>query len=171
MRRLKSKDKAALAYLYDRYGAALFGIISRIIKNEDIGQEVLQDTFLRIWDRIDQYDPAKGRLFTWMLNVARNQAIDRTRSKEFTKTSKTEDLENVVSTVESNVTSDQRADTLGLTELLNRLSDEHRFVVTYLYLKGYTQRELAKEFNIPLGTVKTRLRMAMMELRTQLKAN
>lgn len=160
-----------LGYLYDRYAGALFGIISRIIKDENVAQEVLQDVFLKIWDRIDQYDPAKGRLFTWMLNVARNQAIDKTRSKEFTSSSKTNDLESVVSRLESSMTSDQNTDTIGLTEVLNKLSEEHKFVVTYLYLKGYTQRELAKEFDIPLGTVKTRLRMAMMELRMQLKVN
>ncbi|MEJ0031718.1 MAG: sigma-70 family RNA polymerase sigma factor [Bacteroidota bacterium] len=72
-------------YLYDHYSAALYGVISRIIINEDVAEEVLQDVFLRIWDRIDNYDASKGRLFTWMLNIARNLAIDKTRSKEISK--------------------------------------------------------------------------------------
>ncbi len=162
------RDKAALSYLYDRYSAALNGVVSRIIRNEDIAAEVLQDVFLKIWDRIDQYDPSKGRLFTWMLNLARNQAIDKTRSREMSNEKKTDDLDSIVSTVESQNSSYQDIDAIGLKEVLNALPEEQKFVVTYLYLKGYTQSELAKEFNIPLGTVKTRLRMAMIELRTQL---
>lgn len=167
--RLKAKDAASLGYLYDHYSAALYGIISRIIKNEDVAEEVLQDVFLKIWDKIDQYDATKGRLFTWMLNLARNQAIDKTRSKEISKDKKTTDINSFVSTVEGGDISHQSVDFIGLMDVLKELSDDHRFVVTHLYLKGYTQSELAEEFNIPLGTVKTRARMAMIELRTRLK--
>jgi RNA polymerase sigma-70 factor (ECF subfamily) len=169
--RLKSGDRSALAYLYDHYTAALNGVVSRIIVNQNIAEEVLQDVFLKIWDRIDQYDASKGRLFTWMLNLARNQAIDKSRSREIANSNKTNPIENIVSKAESQEASDQKIDAIGLTDVLNQLSEEHKFVVTYLYLKGYTQRELAKEFEIPLGTVKTRLRMAMIELRAQLKVN
>jgi RNA polymerase sigma-70 factor (ECF subfamily) len=157
--------------LYDHYSAALYGVISRIIKNEGIAEEVLQDVFLKIWDRIDQYDQAKGRLFTWMLNLARNQAIDKTRSREMGNDKKTNDIDSIVSIVESQNSNQQSVDAIGLKEVLNTLPEDQKFVVTYLYLKGYTQSELAKEFDIPLGTVKTRLRMAMIELRTQLKVN
>jgi len=166
--RLNAKDKSSLEYLYDHYSAAIYGVVSRIIKNEGIAEEVLQDVFLKIWNRIDQYDAAKGRLFTWMVNLARNQAIDRTRSREMSNEKKTKDLDDVVSTIENRNSSQQSVDAIGLSEVLNKLPDEQKFVVVYLYLKGYTQSELAKEFDIPLGTVKTRLRMAMIELRTQL---
>lgn len=157
--------------MYDHYSAALFGVVSRIIKSEDIAEEILQDVFLKIWDRIGQYDASKGRLFTWMLNLARNQAIDKTRSREMSNDKKTDDIDSFVSIVESQSSNRQSEDTIGLKEVLNSLSEEQKFVVTYLYLKGYTQSELAKEFDIPLGTVKTRLRMAMIELRTRLKVN
>src|SRR4051812_8907071 len=86
---LKSRNKSSLDYLYDHYSSALYGVISRVLRNEDVAEEVLQDAFLRIWDRIENYDPAKGRLFTWMLNIARNLAIDKTRSKEISKDRKT----------------------------------------------------------------------------------
>jgi len=165
---LKSKNSASLDYLYDHYASALYGIISRIINNEDVAEEVLQDVFLKVWDRIDQYDPDKGRLFTWMLNIARNQAIDKTRSREISKSNKTTPIDHLVSTIEERGSSIQNVDAIGLTEVLNKLSQEQKFVVTHLYLKGYTQSELAKEFDIPLGTIKTRLRMAMIELRNQL---
>ena len=95
MKRLQAKDKSALEHLYDNYSGALYGVIFRVIKNEDIAEEVLQDVFLKIWDRFDQYDSAKGKLFTWMLNIARNQAIDKTRSKEISKDQKTRGIEKV----------------------------------------------------------------------------
>lgn len=103
-----------------------------------------------------------------MLNLARNQAIDKSRSREISKSKKTITIDPLVSTIEEKGSSKQYVDAIGLTEVLNKLSDEQKFVVTHLYLKGYTQSELAEEFDIPLGTVKTRLRMAMIELRVQL---
>ena len=156
-------------YLYDHYSSALYGVISRIINNEDVAEEVLQDVFLRIWDRIDNYDVAKGRLFTWMLNIARNLAIDKTRSKEISKDRKTDDIDDLVNRIDRKQQAEQNVETIGLKEVLGRLSEDQKFVVEYLYLKGYTQSELADEFNIPLGTVKTRLRLAMIELRTILE--
>jgi RNA polymerase sigma-70 factor (ECF subfamily) len=165
---LKNKDTKALDYLYDHYAAALYGSVVRIVKNEDIASEVLQDVFLKIWERIGSYDPGKGRLFTWMINVARNHAIDKTRSREVIKSRKTDDIDLLVHKIDRTETGETHTDTIGLTEVLNRLTPDQRFVVDYLYLKGYTHTELAEEFNIPLGTVKTRLRAAMMELRSLL---
>lgn len=169
VRGLVSKDQEALSYLYDHYSGALLGVISRIIQDGDVAEEVLQDVFLKIWDRIERYDASKGRLFTWMLNIARNQAIDKTRSKEISKGKKTDDLDNFVNRFDQQEFGEASVDAIGLTEVLNRLPEDQRFVVEYLYLQGYTQSELAEEFNIPLGTVKTRLRMAMVELRSILK--
>lgn len=171
IKRLKSKDRSALSYLYDHYSGALFGVISRIIKNEDVAEEILQDVFLKVWHRIDSYDSLKGRLFTWMLNIARNQAIDKTRSGEFTKEKKTNTIEDYVTTPEGKDSNQQSVDAIGLAEVLDKLPEEQKFIVTQLYLKGYTHSEVAEEFNIPLGTVKTRLRLAMIALRTELKVN
>lgn len=143
----------------------MFGVISRIITNEDIAEEILHDAFLRIWDRIDSYDASKGRLFTWMLNIARNLAIDKTRSKEISKDRKTDDISDLVNRIDRKEQAEQNVDAIGLKEMLSKLPDDQAFVVEYLYLKGYTQSELADDFNIPLGTVKTRLRLGMIELR------
>jgi RNA polymerase sigma-70 factor (ECF subfamily) len=143
----------------------------RIVKKEEVAQEVLQDVFLKIWDKFGSYDAAKGRLFTWMVNVARNQAIDKTRSKEIVKEQKTGGIENVVSRIDRTDFTEQLIEVIGVRDILKNLPEEQRFVVEYLYLKGYSQSELAEEFNIPLGTVKTRLRLAMQQLRTSLGVN
>ncbi len=140
-------------------------MISRIISHEDIAEEVLQDAFLKIWNKIDTYDASKGRLFTWMLNVTRNLAIDRARSKEISQNRKTNDIDLLVGKVNRAQQVETAVEGIGVRELLDRLPEEQKFVVEYLYLRGYTQSELAEESGIPLGTVKTRLRMAMMDLR------
>jgi RNA polymerase sigma-70 factor (ECF subfamily) len=137
-----------------------------VVKQNDVAEEVLQDAFLKIWDKIQAYNPEKGRLFTWMLNVTRNLAIDRNRSKEINKESKTDSLENFVGNSETSETLEQSTDTIGLPESLIQLPAEQRFVVEHLYLKGFTQSELADEFDIPLGSIITRLRLAMVQLRS-----
>jgi RNA polymerase sigma factor (sigma-70 family) len=166
--RLRSKDRSALDYLYDHYSGALYGVIFRIVKKEEIAEEVLQDVFLKIWTRFDNYDDQKGKLFTWLVNIARNQAIDKTRSREMSKEQKTSGIENVVSRIDSKDYIEQQIEGIGVKDILKNLSEDQRFVVDHLYFKGYTQSELAEEFDIPLGTVKTRLRLAMQQLRTTL---
>jgi len=168
---LRSHDRSILEYLYDHYSGALYSVVLRVIKNEDIAQEVLQDSFLKIWDKIDTYDATKGRLFTWMLNVTRNLAIDKTRSKEMSKGRKTDDIDLLVNRIDNQEHSELQVETIGLKEVLQKLPNDQKFVVEHLYLKGYTQSELSEEFNIPLGTVKTRTRLALIELRSILKVN
>jgi RNA polymerase sigma factor (sigma-70 family) len=163
---LKRKDQSALDYLYDHYSGAIYGVIFRILKKEEIAEEVLQDVFLKIWDKIESYDTTKGKLFTWMINIARNQAIDKTRSKESSKGRKTDDIDYLVNKIDIQENSQLAVDAIGLKEVLMKLPEDQQFIVNQLYLKGYTQSEVAEEFNIPLGTVKTRLRLAMIELRS-----
>jgi RNA polymerase sigma-70 factor (ECF subfamily) len=162
---LRRKDKAALSYLYDHYADALLGVISRIVQDQDVAEEVLQDAFMRYWEKIDQYDPGKGRLFTWMMRVARNLALDKLRSKGMRQQSKSDSISDNVYTLDKSQHTESSVDAIGLENVMNELSEEQRFVVEQLYLRGYTQSEVAEEFNIPLGTVKTRLRSAMVKLR------
>jgi RNA polymerase sigma-70 factor (ECF subfamily) len=143
-------------------------VVSRVIQKEEVAEEVLQDCFLKIWDKIESYDPAKGKLFTWMLNLTRNLAIDKTRSKEIHIDGKTLRVDNLVSNIESSQFVESNVEGIGLNEVLKSLSQEQYFVIEHLYFKGYTQAELGKEFNIPLGTVKTRLRLAMQKLKQTL---
>jgi RNA polymerase sigma factor (sigma-70 family) len=146
----------------------LLGVIFRIVRHETIAEEILQDVFVKIWDKIGGYDSDKGKLFTWMLNIARNQAIDKTRSKEISKEKKTGTIDNVVSRIDNQEYIEQRVDGIGVKDILIPLPKEQKFIVEKLYFEGYSQSEVAEEFNIPLGTVKTRLRLAMQQLRSTL---
>ncbi len=143
----------------------------RIVQHEKAAEEVLQDTFIKIWDNIESYDAKKGRLFTWMLNIARNLAIDKTRSKEFSHNRKTDSINTSVPIVSSDMQVEQQIRDHGLINLLQHLSPEQKIIVHLIYFKGYTHSEVAKEFDIPLGTVKTRLRAALIKLRKILNIN
>ncbi|UII22730.1 RNA polymerase sigma factor [Fulvivirga ligni] len=165
---LKRKDETAMEYLYNNYSQALYGIILRIVTDEKVAEEVTQDAFIKIWDKIDAYDATKGRLFTWMLNLSRNLAIDKLRSKEIKRVQKTDELSNSVYDVERQNLIHQDIDGIGVKKFLDKLRDEERLIVELIYFKGYTQSEVSKEKDIPLGTVKTRLRMALINLRKEL---
>ncbi|SFH40918.1 RNA polymerase sigma-70 factor, ECF subfamily [Pedobacter insulae] len=151
--------------LYDMYSGALLGVISRIVIHTEIAEDLLQETFVKIWNSASSYDSSKGRLFTWMMNVARNLSIDKLRSKDFKNAAKNQDIENNVDFIDEQKRVTFNADTLGLKELVTKLKPEFKNVLDMIYFKGYTHVEAAEELNLPLGTVKTRIRMAILELR------
>lgn len=163
--KLKNRDTIAIRAIYDMYSAALFGVISRLVPNTEIAEDILQETFIKIWGAADSYDSSKGRLFTWMMNIARNLAIDKVRSKDFKNASKNQDIENNVDFIDTQIESNFNADLLGLKDIVDTLKPEFNHVLNMVYFKGYTHVETAEELNLPLGTVKTRLRMAILELR------
>ncbi|MDB5272045.1 MAG: polymerase, sigma-24 subunit, subfamily [Chitinophagaceae bacterium] len=160
-----SKDKKGFDILYNNYSSSLYGVIHLIVKKEEYSEEILQDTFLKIWKKIDDYDASKGRFFTWMLNIARNMAIDKLRSKEFKAGNKTDDISSYVDIGDTGYADKHNMDHIGVKDVLNKLPEEHRFLIQKMYFEGYSQSEIAEEFDIPLGTVKTRVRTAMSKLR------
>lgn len=166
---LKQKDMKAFEALYDNYSAALFGVVSRIVNSEELAQDILQESFIKIWKSIEGYDPSKGRLFTWMLNIARNTAIDTVRSKQYRQEGQIRSIEDSVYSVNKQSKINTPVDHIGVKEALPQLSEEHRLVLDMLYFGGYTQEEAAKELNLPLGTLKTRARAAIRHLRDILK--
>ena len=162
---LQQRNEKAYTYLYDNYSGALYGIIHSIISESETANDVLQEVFINVWTKIESYDPAKGRLFTWMLNIARNAAIDKIRSKGFRDSQKNQPIsENVdlnVGPASYAVISD-----VGLRKMISKLKEEQRTLLDLSYFKGYTHEEIAKAMNMPLGTVKTRIRSALIQLRT-----
>lgn len=161
---LRQKENQAFSYLYDHYAGALQGIIRQIVDDTELVNDVLQETFVNIWKRIDTYDEGKGRLFTWMLNIARNAAIDKTRSKGFQQSQRQIPLDGVVlqPSVRAGI------DDYGLKKLILKLKDEQRLLIDLSYFQGYTHEQIATALHIPLGTVKTRIRSALTQLRALL---
>lgn len=160
--RLQAQDPNVIGDLYDAYSGALYGIVLRIVQAPELAQQVIQDTFVKVWRNSASYDSSKGRLFTWLANIARNTAIDVTRTAHFQKSRKTDSIETLV---HSPGGPSINPDHIGIREAVGRLEDKYRVLVDLLYFQGYTQEEAAEETGIPLGTVKTRLRYAINELR------
>ena len=166
---LKSGVANAMAILYQNYSAAIYGVILRIVQSEEAAEDVLQEAFIKIWKNIEKYDPAKGRLFTWLVNIARNTAIDSLRVKDYTIKSQIRSLDNSVRTVNRQHKVYTPTDHIGLKEIINKLKPDYKILIDKLYFEGYTQEEAARELNIPLGTVKTRIRAAINVLREIVK--
>lgn len=164
---LKDRDNRAFNYLYDNYSAALYGIILPIVQEAEVANDILQEVFLNIWRKIETYDPTKGRLFTWMLNIARNASIDTLRSRSFQNSRKNQPLGDNVNV--GRYVQTQNVDNIGLKKILENLKDEQRTLVELAYFKGYTHEEIAAIEGIPLGTVKTRIRAALIQLRNYLQ--
>lgn len=165
IRALRGREKIAIEALYDMYSSSLNGIIFRIVQHEEIAEDLLQETFVKIWNSFPSYDSAKGRLFTWMVNIARNLSIDKVRSKDFRNNSKNQDLDNTVNFVDEQQSISLNPETLGVKELITKLKPEQKVILDLIYFKGYTHVEASEELGLPLGTVKTRLRMAIITLR------
>ncbi len=160
---LKQRQEEAFSYLYDHYSGALYSIILNIVPDKDLANDVLQEVFIKIWRQIESYDNTKGRLFTWMLNVARNASIDTVRSKGFQKNQQSRELtENVYHLGGS---TQLNTDKIGLKKLVNNLKEDYRVLIELSYFQGYTQDEISKMLQIPLGTVKTRMRSALTQLK------
>lgn len=147
------------------YSSALYGVISRIITHTELAEDVLQETFVKIWQSAEHYDTSKGRLFTWMMNIARNLSIDKLRSKDFKNSLKNQDIENNVSFVDEQNKVTFNPDVLGVKQLVENLKPDLQAVLDLVYYKGYTHVEAAEKLDLPLGTVKTRIRLAIIELR------
>ena len=142
-------------------------MIVRIIYDEDTAQDVLQEAFVKIWTNIGQYDATKGRIYTWMLNICRNSAIDKLRSRGEIMKSKIHKDGDAVDSIAQTRKTEQQTDTIGLRSMVANLRPEYHSIVDLAYYKGYTLDEISKTLNVPLGTVKTRMRAAMQQLREQ----
>ncbi len=164
---LKTKDNTAFEYLYTNYKGALFTIVKQIITDEETAADVLQEAFVTAWKNIDKYDPLKGRLFTWLFNVTRNCAINTTRSKGFKTQQKNDSVEDYVTYIDGRENTSININQIGLRKQIHQLREDYKNVLELSYFNGYTHEEIAKILDIPVGTVKTRLRNALIELRKQ----
>ncbi|MEZ4904527.1 MAG: sigma-70 family RNA polymerase sigma factor [Spirosomataceae bacterium] len=167
VQRLKKREEKAFAELYDKYHVALLGILFKIVRDKQEAENLLQDTFVKIWKNIDAYDDTKGRLFTWMLNIARNTALNHLRATKNFEAIEIQTLEWGVYTDRIGV-EPHEPEEFYVKEQIAKMDNHLRQVIDLIYYWGYTQQEVSDKLNLPLGTVKTRTRAALSYLREKL---
>lgn len=165
--RIADQDQDALMTLYQRYSAMVYGLAMRVLQNQALAEEVTQDVFMKLWQKPTRWNPVLGKLSSWLLATTRNAAIDRVRYEQRRPERIAPPVEEMV-----HLASDERgvddplwADGQLLSQLLARLPDEQRQLIELSFYQGYTHSELAERLNMPLGTVKTRLRAGLKRLR------
>lgn len=163
--KFQNKEVAAFEKLYEMYSENICGVINTIVRNPERAQEICQDVFVKIWDKADTYNASKGRFFTWILNIARNAAIDEVRSKSHKQQKKNLSTDYFVGILEGSEDLEGKMDTIGLKSLLADLKEKCVQIINLLYFQGFTQKEAAEELDIPIGTVKTRNRSCISQIR------
>ena len=164
IRRIQQGDEAAFAELYDQYSGALYGVIYRVVGSDSLAQDVMQETFSKIWRFAKSYEASKGKPYTWMLNIARNTAIDKLRSQGYRQGRQNQPMDSSVSDSKTH-SQEFNPNVIGLREVVSKLEPKYRKMIELAYFKGYTHKEIEEELNLPLGTIKSRLRIALRELR------
>ena len=157
--RLKERDPSLLNYLFDVYGASLYGIIYRMVSHEKVAEEVLQETFRTVWKEAETYDAQKTTFFTWIMAIARKRAQERIAAEQDTQS---HTVRNSISP-EHILTTDSQKETIQ--DLLDKLSPEEREVVQLVVLSGYTSVEVARQLNVSVDIIRKRLRVALLKVR------
>ena len=159
---LERGDKRAIKLLYENYADALYGVIKKIITDEDTAQDVLQESFVKIWRYSKKYDASKAKLFTWLYRIAYNSAIDKVRSL---KNKNNNEIQIETSSVYKITSNELNQDVLDIKKHLNALDEKYQIVLHALFFEGMTQQEASDELNIPMGTIKSRLKIGLRELK------
>jgi RNA polymerase sigma factor (sigma-70 family) len=162
---LKAKDHPAFNYFYTTYAGFIYHIVLQVVSDRSLAEEVLQEVFVKIWQKTESYDEAKGRLLTWAISIARNSAIDKVRSRAYQKRQRNLVLSDTISAAQDSPSSHGKEDNIGMKEVLGMLQPKYRRLIELVYLQGYTQQGVAKMVSLPLGTVKSRIRTALLQLR------
>lgn len=159
---LQERNEKAISLLYDNYGDTLLGVANKVVRDHELAQDVVQESFVKIWKKADSYDPSKAKLFTWLFRITRNTAIDKLRSVN-TKSDK--EIQIDVSDVYTLGVESIKPELIDVQENLDKIEDKYQIVLEALFFQGMTQQEASEELDIPLGTIKSRLKIGLRELR------
>ena len=159
---LQNGDKRAISLLYEYYSDSIYGVILKVISDEEIAQDVLQESFVKIWRNSKKYDSSKAKLFTWLYRIAYNTAIDKVRSL---KNKNNSEVQIETSSVYRITTNALNEDVLDIQKHLKTLDEKYQIVINALFFDGMTQQEASEELDIPLGTIKSRLKIGLRELK------
>ena len=161
---VKSKSERGFQTLYNMYCGALYGVIMKLVKRNDVADDLLQDTFVKIWKHIDSYDSSKGAFFTWMLHIARNQAVDYLRSPTYRKQLLQVEIDLFSHSTKSIGNTTSNSCPIEFTDFKNKalqLDPKYSEVIDLIYFYGWTQEQTAEILKLPLGTIKTRSRKGL----------
>ena len=171
IRRMCDADETALGALYDRWARSLYSLVFHLLKDPDEAEDVVEETFWQAWRKASSYEPSRGAVSTWLLTIGRRRALDRLRAKSRRKEESTQsgvlaDIASPASDPLQMVESSERRS--NVLTALRELPAEQREVLELGYFQGLSQSEIADTTGQPLGTVKTRMRLAMQKLREPL---
>ena len=176
LERIAMRDASAVAALYDCHARTLYSLVHHILRDSGEAEDVLQEVFLRVWEKAATYDPVLGSPMAWLVRIARNRAIDRVRSRRSRPVTQSADetlddrlFETVAPAPDPERATGESEQQRALAAALSRLAPEQRVLIEHAFFMGYTQSELAARFNLPLGTVKTRIRTGMLAMREHLQ--
>ncbi len=160
IQQLKNKDERALSLLYDKYSGAIYSVILKMIRDEGKAQNLLQDTFMTVWDKAENYDAEKGRFYTWVYRIAKNKTLNMLRKSD--PLIQTDDF-SVYNNKEDAISIEPKY--LELNGAVTTLEAHHKEAIELVYFKGLTHREAHQEMNVPLGTFKSYVRQALKQLK------
>jgi len=163
--KLRSGSGDAFNTLYKMYSTALMGVLMQVVKQQETAEDLLQDCFIKINRNFDSYQEGKSRLFTWMLNITRHTAIDHLRRRSSQNQKKTLGLDSVANDIENRFTHNFNTDTIGMKKIIAALEPKHKLMIDMIYFQGFTHAEVSEALNMPIGSVKTSLRYAVLCLR------
>jgi RNA polymerase sigma-70 factor (ECF subfamily) len=179
LQRIVARDERAVAELYDRHSRLVFGVIRRILRSAADAEDVLQETFVRVWSRADTYDPQLGSPATWLVRMARNRAVDRLRAQRtraavdapLPDRSGPDAIQTPITDVSQrpDVRTQDAATAAAIRGAMARLPETQRVLIEAAFFEGYTHQELSVRFDVPLGTIKTRIRAGLLALRSHLE--
>ncbi|KAB1157850.1 RNA polymerase sigma factor [Flavobacterium luteum] len=161
---VQSKSERGFHTLYNKYCKALYVVILKLVKRTDVADDLLQDTFVKIWKHIDSYDSSKGALYTWMLNIARNQALDYLRSANYRKQQLQVEIDlfaHCKASIGNTVSSSCPIEFSDFKSKALELDSKYTEVIDLIYFYGWTQEQTADILKLPLGTIKTRARKGL----------
>ena len=179
LQRIIARDEGAVAEFYDRHSRLVFSVIRRILSSQSDAEDVLQETFVRVWSRADTYDASLGSPITWLTRIARNRAVDRIRTRRtradvdapLPDTGESGEIRMAVAAVSDrpDVRTEETAVATTVRGAVAQLPETQRVLIEAAYFEGYTHQELAVRFGVPLGTIKTRIRTGLTALRSRLE--
>lgn len=166
---MRSRDKRFLDLLYTEYGGIVYTICLGMLKSKEEAEDVLQETLVKVWKNVSKFDEKRAKVLTWVVQIAKNTALDHLKSKASNQAKLTETMSDKPLKASYGI-STQNEDHIGLREMINKeLDKKDQRILNMLYFEGYSQREVAEELEMPLGSVKTRIRYTVNHLRTYLK--